>query len=89
MANRVDIDERLSVVDEKERIVDGEDDSVCGMHYRGFLVTLVERKSKYTFIGHVPQKKAALVGAEVIRLLKYDIRIILTIAFDNCREFTG
>lgn len=86
---RVDIDERPKIVDKKKRIGDWEADLVCGVHHRGFLVTLVERKSKFTLIGHVVKKTAESVTAEIIRLLKKERPRVHTITYDNGREFCG
>jgi len=67
--NRVDIDQRPAIVEEKTRIGDWEADLVSGVYHRGFLVTLVDRTSKYTLIGQVKRKEAADVTAEIVRLL--------------------
>jgi transposase, IS30 family len=45
--NRVSIDERPEIVDQKMRIGDWEGDAVIGKNHRGGLVTLAERKSRY------------------------------------------
>ena len=42
------IDERPKVVDKRSRIADWEGDTVIGRGHQGVLVTLVERKSRYT-----------------------------------------
>ena len=86
--NRVDIDRRPAIVEEKTRIGDWEADLVSGVHHRGFLVTLVERKSKYTLIGQVKQKTAADVTAEIVRLLAPSKKQVQTITYDNGREFS-
>ena len=44
--NRVDIDERPKIVNEKARIGDVEMDSVIGNGHKGVLVTIAERKSR-------------------------------------------
>lgn len=87
--NRVDIDQRPAIVTQKTRIGDWEADLVSGSHHRGFLVTLVERMSKYTLIGHVRQKNAADVNTEIIRLLAPYMAFVRTITYDNGREFSG
>ncbi len=56
--DRVDIDQRPACVDKKERVGDWEADLISGARHKGFLVTLVERKHKYTVIGHVNHKTA-------------------------------
>ena len=86
---RVDISERPAIVADKERVGDWEADLVSGCHHRGFLVTLVERKSKFTLIGHVARKTAEAVSGEVIRLLKNVKDWVHTITYDNGREFAG
>lgn len=85
--NRKDIDERPKDVEEKSRTGDWEADLVSGKRHRGYLVTLVERKSKYTLTGHVTQKTSEAVGKEIVRLLGKYKEFIHTITFDNGREF--
>ena len=45
--NRVSIDDRPDMVDQKSRIGDWEGDTVIGKNHKGGLVTLAERKSRY------------------------------------------
>ena len=87
--NRVDIDQRPSIIEEKTRIGDWEADLVSGVHHRGFLVTLVERRSRYTLIGQVKRKNCVDVSAEIIRLLGPHKERVLTITYDNGREFSA
>ena len=87
--NRVDIDQRPAIVEKKARIGDWEADLVSGAHHRGFLVTLVERRSKYTLIGQVKHKTAADVTAEIVRLLAPHKERVQTITYDNGREFSA
>jgi len=87
--NRVDIDQRPAIVEKKTRIGDWEADLVSGVHHRGFLVTLVERRSKYTLIGQVRQKTAAEVTTEIVRLLTPHKERVQTITYDNGREFAA
>jgi len=87
--NRVDIEKRPAIVEEKTRIGDWEADLVSGVHHRGFLVTLVERKSKYTIIGQVQRKHSDDVAAEILRLLGPHKERVQTITYDNGLEFAG
>jgi transposase, IS30 family len=87
--NRVDIDQRPSIVDQKSRIGDFEADLVSGEHHKGFLVTLVDRLSKFTLIGHVSNKIADAVTNEIVRLLLPYKSMVHTITYDNGREFAG
>jgi len=86
--NRVDIDQRPAIVEKKTRVGDWEADLVSGVHHRGFLVTLVERRSKYTLIGQVRHKTAANVTTEIMRLLAPHTERVETITYDNGREFS-
>lgn len=86
---RIDISERPQIVTKKGRIGDWEADLVSGSHHRGFLVTLVERKDKFTLIGHVLHKTAELVSGEIIRLLDKFKSLVHTITYDNGREFAS
>ena len=51
--NAVSIDERPEIVDEKSRIGDWEIDTVIGKNHKQALVTIVERKSKFTVMNKV------------------------------------
>lgn len=86
--NRVDIDQRPEIVEKKTRVGDWEADLVSGVHHRGFLVTLVERRSKYTLIGQVRNKTSDEVRAEIERLLAPYKDKVWTITYDNGREFS-
>jgi len=57
--NRVGIDERPVIVEQKSRIGDWEGDTVIGKNHRGALVTLAERKSRYILAAQVPDKHAS------------------------------
>ena len=87
--NRVDIEQRPTVVDQKSRTGDWEADLVSGAHHQGFLVTLVERKQKFTLIGHVRHKQSLAVQQEIVRLLLPYKNVVHTITFDNGHEFSG
>jgi len=85
--NRVSIEERSEVVDLRSRFGDWEADLVSGARHKGFLVTLLERKSGFVRIGHVRHKESSMVKAEIIRLLTgFKVK---TITFDNGKEFAG
>jgi len=56
------------VVERKSRFGDWEGDTVIGAEHRGVLVTLVERKSKYTAIKKIDNKTAELTQKALIDL---------------------
>jgi transposase, IS30 family len=89
LCNRVSIEQRPDIVDKKTRIGDWEIDTVIGQNHKGALVTLVERKSKYTLIAKVDSKHAKGVTTATVRLLKPHADRLFTITADNGKEFAG
>jgi|APSaa5957512622_1039677.scaffolds.fasta_scaffold52235_1 transposase, IS30 family len=85
--HRVSIDERPAIVDRQERIGDIEVDTVIGKNHKYALVTAVDRKTLYTWIGFVPTKDAISVGRSLIQLLSPFGKTIKTITSDNGKEF--
>ena len=85
--NRVSIDARPEIVDQKTRMGDWEGDTVIGKNHKGGLVTLAERKSRYVLAGHIRSKHAAGVTAVTTRLLTPYKDKCHTITFDNGKEF--
>jgi IS30 family transposase len=85
--NRVDIDQRPTVVDEKSRLGDWEADTVIGKGHKGVFVTLTERVSKLNLAICVAHKEAVLVKEAIIQALQPVKDWVKTITFDNGREF--
>ena len=86
--NRRSIEERPAVVDEKIRIGDWEIDTIIGKQQKQAIVSIVERKSKFTVLRKVKRRTAESVANAVIPSLKgYEDRV-LTITADNGREFS-
>ena len=86
--NRIDIEQRPAIVDEKIRLGDWEADTVIGKGHQGVFVTLTERVSKLNLAICVPHKEAALVKEAIISALQPLKEWVKTITFDNGREFT-
>ena len=85
--NRVSISERPAIVDERSRFGDIEADTVIGRAGGKVLVTLVERKSKLSFIGLSENKSAKSVKEVIINLLSSLASTIKTLTYDNGPEF--
>ncbi|WP_435236853.1 IS30 family transposase [Psychromonas sp. PT13] len=85
--NRVSIDERPTVIDNKSRIGDWEIDLVIGKGHSGALVTIVERKTSFTVSIRVDDKSAKSVTAATIALLQPYKKAVHTITADNGKEF--
>lgn len=85
--NRVSIDDRPRVVDDKSRVGDWEIDTVIGKGHSGALVTIVERATSFTVSKQVEGKTAAAVTLATIALLKPLKGVVRTITADNGKEF--
>ncbi len=85
--DRIMIGKRPKIVEKKSRIGDWEIDTVVGKDHKGFLVTVVDRKSKFVIIKNVPTKEASVVTEALIEMI-YPIKDIThTITSDNGKEF--
>lgn len=85
--NRVSIDERPSIVDDKGRLGDWEIDLVIGKGHSGALVTIVERQTSFSVSARINDKSAVTVTAATIALLKPFKSAVHTITADNGKEF--
>ena len=85
--DRVSIDQRPAIVEAKSRIGDWEIDLVMGRAHTGALVSVVERRSRYTVLGKVASKQAEQVAATTIALLAPHKGHTQTITADNGKEF--
>lgn len=89
IVNRRSIAERPAEVETRERMGDWEADTIIGAKHKGAIVSLVERKSGYTRLMRVPNKEAAGVTQAIGRGLRPFKNQVLTITFDNGKEFAG
>lgn len=87
IANRVSIDERPPVVEERSRIGDWEIDTIIGARQQGAIVTSVERRSRYLVMQPVGSTKAPEVTSALSDMMKPHQKKVLTITSDNGREF--
>jgi len=85
--DRVMIGKRPKIVEKKSRIGDWEIDTVVGKDHKGFLVTVVDRKSKFTLIKNVVSKHAEVVTQALIEMIMPLKNITHTITSDNGKEF--
>ena len=87
LAHRTCISLRAAVVEQRSRIGDWEGDTVIGKNHKGALLTLVERKSRYTLACQLNSRHSAGVTEAVIELLRPHKRQCHTLTFDNGKEF--
>lgn len=89
LVDRVSIEQRPSVVDGRNRLGDWEADTVIGKKSPYALVTLVERKSRFTLVKKINRRTAEATRNAVVRMLKPYRPKTLTITCDNGREFAA
>ena len=87
LPNRVSIEHRPELVDQRTRIGDWEVDTIVGKNHHQAIVSLTERKSRFALLGKVNRRKADLVGDTVIDLLQPYSSSLHTITADNGKEF--
>lgn len=89
LPNRTSIDERPAIVERRARVGDWELDTIIGRQHQQAIVSLVERKSKYTLLIKVERNTAAAVTAAILRKLGPRAAQVRTLTADNGREFAG
>lgn len=87
IAGRVGINTRPTVVAERTRLGDWEGDTLAGCRWRTGVLTLVERKSRYTQLARLANKSAPITAATVAQRLKPHAARVHTLTVDNGQEF--
>ena len=87
LPNRVSIEKRPAVVEQRQRIGDWEVDTIVGKGHRQAIVSLTERKSRLVLLRIVERRTADLVSEAVIDLLQPISEGLHTITGDNGKEF--
>ena len=85
--NRVGIEERPDIVEDKKRIGDLEIDTMIGKNHKGAIVTINDRVSGMLKMAKVERRTAENVAAMTIKLLQDWKPFIKTITADNGKEF--
>jgi transposase, IS30 family len=81
------IEERPAVVNHRKRLGDWEVDTLIGKGHQPALVTLTERKSRFTLLGKVPQRTAQAVRNQIQHLLLPVKDKVHTLTSDHGKEF--
>ncbi len=87
--NRICIEDRPEIVDQRLRLGDWKIDTVIGKGHKGALVTLVERKTMKMLSAVIPRKTESEVTKATIKLLRPYKAYVHTITADNGKEFSG
>src|SRR6266516_2778482 len=81
------IEERPAIVNARKRLGDWEVDTIIGRKHKQAIVTLTERKSRYTLLGKVSRRTAQAVRKQVCRLLLPVMDQAHTLTSDHGKEF--
>ena len=81
------IEERPAIVSTRKRLGDWEVDTLSARKQKQAMVTLTERKSRFTLLGKVPQRTAQAVRQQVCRLLLPVKDKVHTLTSDHGKEF--
>lgn len=81
------IEERPEVVESRERLGDWEGDTLVGRKQKAALLTLTERRSRFTVIGKVPNRTAPVVRRKLVQLLQPFAGQLHTLTSDHGKEF--
>lgn len=85
--NRVGIENRPSIVDLKERVGDFELDTIVGANHRGAIVSMVDRRTKLTFLYLLSRSTAEKTKNAIVESLSPIQEHVATLTSDNGKEF--
>jgi IS30 family transposase len=90
IVDRVSIDERPKIVDEKSRAEDWEGDTIESAGKNAYVATFVDRKTILLLAKIMPDKTATILNKAAIRALKpISASMRNTLTLDNGKEFTA
>jgi len=81
------IEERPAMASARKRIGDWEVDTLLGKQQKHAILTLTERKSRFTLLGKVPRRTAGAVRQQVCKLLLPVKDKVFTLTSDHGKEF--
>jgi IS30 family transposase len=87
LPNRVSIEQRPEIVQQRQRIGDWEVDTIVSKRHHQAIVTLTERKSRFALLKIVEQRTADQVSRAMIDLLKPVSDRVHILTSDNGKEF--
>lgn len=85
--NRVSIDKRPEVVNQKTRTGDWEIDTIIGKNHQGAIITATERKTQYILMAKIQSTSIRHSTPEIINMFAPYKERVLTITSDNGSEF--
>ena len=85
--NRIGIEQRPEIVEQRGRVGDFEIDLVIGRNHKNAILTIVERKSGFALLRKLPSKEAAVTAEQLVEALLPIKEYVHTITSDNGKEF--
>ncbi len=85
--NRVSIDERPKIAEQRVRIADWEGDTVIGKNHKGVLGNAGRKETRYVLAGLLRSKHSKGVTEKVNSLLRLYKHKCHTVTFDDGKEF--
>jgi IS30 family transposase len=89
IAQRQSIDDRPAVINQRERIGDWEADTIVGKGHQQAMLSLVERRSRFTLLHKLERTTASAVTTAALTQLQPVARKVKSITSDNGKEFAG
>lgn len=84
------LEERPAGATNRSRSGHWEIDTIEGAHKQSYLVSLVDRKSRYTLLGKAENKRAATINRVIREMVgRLEDRLVRTITSDNGHEFSA
>lgn len=89
LLNCTSIEERPALVNRRKRLGDWEVDTLIGKRHKQAMVTLTERKSRFTLLGKVTHRTAQEVENQIHKLLLPVADQVYTLTSDHGKEFAN
>ena len=89
LLNCTSIEERPALVNRRQRLGDWEVDTLIGKRHKQAMVTLTERKSRFTLLGKVIHRTAQEVENQIHKLLQPVSNQVYTLTSDHGKEFAN
>jgi transposase, IS30 family len=89
IAQRQSIDDRPPVVEQRERLGDWEADTIVGKGHQQAMLSLVERRSRFTLLHKLERATSTAVTVAALTQLQPVVEKVKSITSDNGKEFAG
>ena len=88
IVDRVSIEQRPAIVNERKRLGDYEIDLIVGPKNKGAILTIIDRMSRHCILEKLTGKTSLEVSDKIIKLLNSSSNGAFTVTTDNGTEFT-